>query len=272
MRYFITSFLMLFVFAVSSKAQTVVVVNSASYQAGFVTSHQLSSIFGDNLASQTAVATSLPLPETLGGISVVATNTSERFSGPVQLLFVSPTQINFVFPEYVSGTVTLTVERNDIVTHTVDVRVAGINPGIFTETTVDRYKAPAGNASTFINGGYTNYSLVDRTTGRLSSLPKFKPDNIHILSIYGTGFKYSNFPFRTLVMKNIQSSVEYRLEADYSGPSLAYVGLDLVNIRLGNTTNTGYFFPEGVYECFVEYRTLTVGQIYRSNIFNLRLE
>lgn len=75
------------------------IVNSASYAAGPFAPNSLLTIYGTNLATATAALTgtdivSNALPTELGGIgtSVYIDNS------PVPLLYVSPTQINFVLP------------------------------------------------------------------------------------------------------------------------------------------------------------------------------
>jgi uncharacterized protein (TIGR03437 family) len=255
-----------------ANGQTPVLVNSASYKnSGVVTNHQICSMFGNNLAPSTEVATSLPLPEELSGVSIIVTSIGDNLVTLAPLLFVSPTQINFVIPEPVSGTISLVIERNGVVTHSFDVRTASVNPGIFTESTQDRVLAPVGNIFSVMNGISTSHTIVNRMTGRLDTLPKFQNGSLYILSIYGTGIKDTGvFPFKTLVAKNTRSGVEYRLEVAYTGSSFAFLGLDLVNVHLSNSG--GYLFPQGVYECVVEYSTLSVGQTYRSNMFYLRLD
>src|SRR5882724_8689345 len=84
------------------------VVNAASFTAP-VAPGALISIFGVNLAPQTAAASQIPLPTSLAGVSV-------RFNNNVfaPLLFVSSTQINAQLPWEVvaNGTVTVTVNNN----------------------------------------------------------------------------------------------------------------------------------------------------------------
>jgi uncharacterized protein (TIGR03437 family) len=61
-------------------------------------------IFGSNLATTTAMATTTPLPLTLGGVTVTIGSTS------VPLLYVSCTQIKLQVPtELITGQVVVTV-------------------------------------------------------------------------------------------------------------------------------------------------------------------
>jgi len=103
------------------------VVNAASFTLP-VAPGSLVSIFGANLASQTAQASVIPLPVTLGGVSV-------SFNGfPAPLLFVSASQINAQFPWEVpsTGPVSVTVTNNLTPSAPQTVAVVQYAPGIFT--------------------------------------------------------------------------------------------------------------------------------------------
>jgi uncharacterized protein (TIGR03437 family) len=78
------------------------ILNAASFQPWGQPGHLLApgsiaSIFGQNLATETAVATSVPLPTSLGGTSVIVNGLL------APLFFVSPGQINFQVPHSGSG-------------------------------------------------------------------------------------------------------------------------------------------------------------------------
>jgi uncharacterized protein (TIGR03437 family) len=115
------------------------VVNAASFEKpvepmiASVAPGALISIFGRGFTDQTVAADSLPLPETLGGVTVT-------FDGkPGRLLFVSPSQINVQVPWNVLGgnnddfkEVVLGVSLDAGVTATVTVGVGSHAPGVFT--------------------------------------------------------------------------------------------------------------------------------------------
>ena len=80
------------------------IVNAASYSAQpGIAPGSLVSLFGRNLAAVTVSASSLPLPTTLAGTSVMIGGVA------APLLFVSPTQINLQFPSRLGPAVTLPV-------------------------------------------------------------------------------------------------------------------------------------------------------------------
>ena len=72
-------------------AAPVALVNAASYDAT-VAPGSIAALFGAGLSTQTTIATTLPLPKTLGGVTV-------KIGGiDAPLFFVSPNQINLQVP------------------------------------------------------------------------------------------------------------------------------------------------------------------------------
>src|SRR5205085_6231361 len=69
----------------------------------------IASLFGNNLSSQTAHASGVPLPGTLAGVALKVKD-SAGAERSASLIFVAPTQINFVVPQGTApGTATITV-------------------------------------------------------------------------------------------------------------------------------------------------------------------
>lgn len=111
------------------------VVNAASFTRGqAVAPGSLISIFGSNLASDLAVAGSVPLSSSLLDVSVT-------FNGiPAPLLFVSrePAQINAQVPWETlgggvgGGTATVVVRRGNLSSQPREIQIAPASPGIFT--------------------------------------------------------------------------------------------------------------------------------------------
>jgi uncharacterized protein (TIGR03437 family) len=122
---------LLFLFGSFATAQTPAVtaggvVNAASFDSP-VAPGSLISIFGANLASQTAVAGVIPLPKSLAGVSV----TFNSIAAP--LLFVSDRQINAQLPWEVSASspVNVVVNNNGALSTPQTVAIASIAPGVF---------------------------------------------------------------------------------------------------------------------------------------------
>src|SRR5579884_1888633 len=106
------------------------VVNGASFATGQpITAGEILSIFGVNLASQTASAAGFPLPTALADCRV-------QIAGvPAPLLYVSPGQINLVAPTALSNlsgsSTTLVVFNGLLASQPIRVSVAGQAPGVF---------------------------------------------------------------------------------------------------------------------------------------------
>ncbi len=102
------------------------VVGGASYTAS-LTAAGITSIFGTNFASGNNVATTLPLPTTLGGVTVKLNGVA------APLFFVGAGQINFEMPWEVLGqtTATLTVTNAAGTSTPLIVSLSGVAPGIF---------------------------------------------------------------------------------------------------------------------------------------------
>lgn len=112
------------------------VVNAASFEAGqAVTPGSIVAIFGSQLASQLAQASSIPLSNSLDNVSVTFNNI------PAPLFAVipdnlpggsNPAQINAQLPwEVQQGVAKVVVTRNGVQSQPVDVQVGPFGPGIF---------------------------------------------------------------------------------------------------------------------------------------------
>jgi trimeric autotransporter adhesin len=109
------------------------IVNAASNAPGQpVAPGEAVSIYGSNLATGTAYASSIPLPTSLDGVRV----TFNDVSAP--LFFISPGQINAQVPwnvlngEAQSGSASVTVTRGGVASAAATVAVGPFAPGIFT--------------------------------------------------------------------------------------------------------------------------------------------
>jgi uncharacterized protein (TIGR03437 family) len=101
------------------------IVNAASFAPNqAVTTGEIISLFGSNLASETAQAAGFPLPSELGGSRVLIGNV------PARLLYVSPGQINLVTPSAAGAA--LQVFNGPLAGRPVALPFASQSPGVFT--------------------------------------------------------------------------------------------------------------------------------------------
>ena len=117
------------------------VLNAASFDANSpITPGSLFSIFGTALSSRTAAADSIPLSNSLGGVTVNFVNGSTTLPAP--MLYVgpdsasSPSQINAqvpwnLVPQGTSATVNVIVTRDGVQSAPTAVNIGPFSPGIF---------------------------------------------------------------------------------------------------------------------------------------------
>jgi uncharacterized protein (TIGR03437 family) len=107
------------------------IVNASDYSAGPFAPNSVVTIFGANLAwdTQSLAASDIvndTLPTTLAGVAVYIDN------WPVPLIYVSPTQINFIIPgNEVDGGVPLRVVRQGVTGPEITVQLIDAAPALF---------------------------------------------------------------------------------------------------------------------------------------------
>jgi uncharacterized protein (TIGR03437 family) len=167
-------------------------VSAASYKRGVFARESIVALFGNDLNATTAVADKLPLPTSLGGVSVSMSDGSGH-SGYAPLFAVTPSQVNLLVPANLfNGPAFVTVYRPNGGSFTEIVRIAPISPGLFTAN-ADGQGAPAAVALRIRNGAQS-YEPVARFD---SAQNKFIPAPIDLgsendqvfLLLFGTGVR-----------------------------------------------------------------------------------
>jgi uncharacterized protein (TIGR03437 family) len=201
-----------------------VAVSSASYARGVVGRDSLISLFGMELSEQTESATTSPLPTTLGGVFV---QVSPKNYGPTtaSLLYVSPTQINFLLPPLdptAMGPLTIRVFRTGTFTPQI------VSTGLFTAN-ASGSGAPAGNIVFATGGTLRNESAgVCNANGCVPREIDLSAVDEVYLELYGTG------------IRNFAQPVTATLGGDaipvvFAGKQNDFAGLDQVNVRIPKT-------------------------------------
>ena len=129
------------------------VFNAASYApiTNSVAPGEFITIFGSGFSSSPLGAQTLPLPQTLGNVQVTVNGR------PAPLLFVSPTQINFLIPfATTENFATIQVTSNGVASNQVTVYTNLSAPGLFTFSPDGSYPAGTGPATVT----HLDYSLV----------------------------------------------------------------------------------------------------------------
>jgi uncharacterized protein (TIGR03437 family) len=187
--------------------------------------------FGSNLSAVTAEASILPLPTTLGGVSILVKDSSGR-EQPVGLFFVSPGQINYMVPpDCAQGPASLTVLNQNAATATGTIQIESVAPGLFSANASGAGVAAAG-AVRVASSGEQTWQLIYQCGPQQGSCVPVPVDmgsavDDVILVLFGTGFRGAGTqPVVTATVGGVSADVLY------SGPQGTLAGLDQANIRL----------------------------------------
>jgi len=220
----------LLVCAGSALAQQRITVVNAANGSTVVAPDSLVSIFGTDLASQTAVATP-PFPDTLGGVRVnIGDSSGTGRSGG--MIYVSGGQINFLMPAATtSGLAGITVGQGATGTPAPqgNVTVQPVAPGIFSATGDGKGVAAAiGIRVVDVVGPQVSFPVFSCTAASGNSPAQCRAlpidtglDSPVFLALFGTGLKGA---------KNVTVTIgSVSVPVLYAGPQ-GYPGLDQVNV------------------------------------------
>jgi uncharacterized protein (TIGR03437 family) len=216
-------------FGVSSSTS----VNAASYRDTPLAPEAITAVFGAELASVTASASSAPLPTSLGGTSVRVRD-STGAERPASLFFVSPNQVNFLIPpETVVGTASIIITNSRSANAIGLSRIERVAPGIFTADASGR-GVPTGLLLRHRNNSQTYEPIArfDQAQNRWAPIPidLNSPSDQVYLVLFGTGMRNRiALGSVTAVIGGASVQVVY---ADKQG---VFAGLDQVNILLPNS-------------------------------------
>ncbi len=189
----------------------------------------IASLYGTNLATGTASATTQPLPQILTGTSMTITDAAGN-KQMAPLLYVSPTQINFVIPDgAASGTATFQV-LSSLAPQTFTARIEPTSPTLFTMNgTGTGVAAATALAIAASNPQTVSPVSVFQCAGSVcNAMPLVLSSGASVyVSFYGTGIRNrSALANVTAVLNGIP------LPVLYAGPAPGFTGLDQVNVAL----------------------------------------
>jgi uncharacterized protein (TIGR03437 family) len=207
----------------------VTVVSAANYQGGTGAAEEIVSGFGTNLASATATATKIPLPTTLGGVTVKVRDSAgtERLS---PLFYVSPTQINFQIPAgTTAGAATITV-TNGSTNNAGTLTIGNVAPGIFSADSTGKGFAAAQALRIRSDSTQSVEDIVqyDSAQSKFVGIPvNLNTRDQLFLQLYGTGIR------RRSDLANVTATIGgVAVKVLYAGSQNGYEGLDQVNLTL----------------------------------------
>jgi len=166
------------------------VVNAASFAINEVAAAEIVSIFGQNLASATEIATSTPLPEKLAGVRVTITDSVGSTRACV-LFFVTNGQINcYVDPATAAGAATLTI-RNGGAQSSSPITVKATAPGLFAANANGQGVAAAVGIRVAAGGAQSSIDVFNANVNPRTPIPiDLGPEGEQVvLLLFGTGIR-----------------------------------------------------------------------------------
>lgn len=222
----------------AAQINSVTTVSAATYEAAAIAPDSIVAAFGSKLAVRIAIASTVPLPVTLGGTTVKVRdiNGVERLA---QMFFVSPNQINYLIPsDTAPGAATVIVQAEDGVVSQGNIEIAAIAPAIFTANQ-DGRGVPAANVLRVKAAGQQIYELpyqTDPVTGRNQTRPiDLGPEGERVfLILYPTGVRRAADPNNDgNVNESVRVVIGSRVIApDYAGRNPDFAGLDQINVEI----------------------------------------
>jgi uncharacterized protein (TIGR03437 family) len=204
-------------------------IQSAAAPSSAIAPGSLASLYGQNLAVAIAQAGLLPLPISLGGVTLVITDSAGmQWNAP--LLYVSPSQINFLVPDNIAlGTATFAV-AGGTAAQSFTATVQTVAPTLFSMSGTGSGVAAA--LAVAVQAGNPQLQspvpvFQCGNTGCVSVPIALGVDQPLYVSFYGTGIRNrSSLANVTVTINGVSVPVLY------AGPAPNYVGLDQVNVGL----------------------------------------
>ncbi len=204
-------------------------VSAASYGGTRLAPDEIIAAFGANLATETVIATTTPLPTTLAGTTVKLID-SANVEHPAPLFFVSAGQVNYLIPANAAlgeTTVIITSGMGTVSVQTVN--LARIAPGLFSMTATGR--GPAATNIVRARDGVVSYEAsvrFDTATNQFVLIPVDlggESEQVFLVA-YGTGARG-----RTALVNVTAKVGGLDARVDYAGAQ-GLAGLDQFNILL----------------------------------------
>ena len=221
------------VVATAQPSKTLNVVNAAS-GALTVAPESIASAFGLQIGASTQAALSLPLPTSLGGVSVDLTD-AKGVPAMGSLFYVGPNQINLVIPASVAiGKATVKILNGTATPPTTTVQIAAVAPGLFT----------ANGAGTGVAAAIAIRRSIDTQTD--TEIPLFHCDangctsmpidltagTQVFIELFGTGIRGRS------ALNNVTASLGgVSTPVLFAGAQGQFPGLDQVNVVIPQNSN-----------------------------------
>ena len=212
----------------------VTATSAASYTGISLAPDSIAALFGIDLSDDTQAATTLPLPISLAGASVVIKDSrGNEYASP--LFFASPGQINFQIPSGLAlGAGMVSVVTNGDIHSTGTLEITSVSPGLFTADASGGGLAAAVVLRVKSDGEkvYEPIAKFDPASNRFVALPIDVSDPAEqvFLLLFGTGMRHRSS------LDSVAASIgDVGTEVLFVGAQGGFAGLDQCNLRLPNT-------------------------------------
>jgi uncharacterized protein (TIGR03437 family) len=201
--------------------QSLATPDSASFAPGSV-----AVVFGQGMSTGYPGPIELVFPTTFGGVSISVTDSAGN-TAAAPLLYVSPSQINFILPAgLAAGTAQVQVNGGSLPQLPASIQIAPVAPGLFS---LNNSGLAAGYAIRVSAGGTQTvepvYTINSAGTILPSPINMGASTDVVYLTLYGTGFASAGTSGVTVTVNGVTAPVLY------AGPS-AYQGVDQVNLGI----------------------------------------
>lgn len=182
--------------------------------------------FGSSLSAQTYSALSVPLPSTLGGVSIQLTD-SAKATNPAGLFMASQGQVNYAIPAGAAvGMGTANAVSNGGSRTTGTVLISNVAPALFAANENGQGVA-AGQIFYYPASGGSSYyyTFSGGSGGYVTSALSLSPSSGQaFLILYGTGFRHHS-------PNPVEATIGgVKVPVTYAGAVSGYVGLDQINL------------------------------------------
>jgi len=204
-------------------------IQSAAAPSSDIAPASLASLYGQNLTPTTDKAGSVPLPTSLGGITLTITDSAGTlFKAP--LLYASPSQINFEVPEIAAVGPATFVVQGGAATQSFSGTIQPVAPALFSMNGTGSGVAaalavsvPAANPQL-----QSSVPVFQCSSAGCTSVPILLVVGRPVyVSLYGTGVRNLNS------LSNVAVTIHgLSVPVLYAGPAPNFQGLDQVNVAL----------------------------------------
>ncbi|MBZ5593479.1 MAG: hypothetical protein LAP39_14650 [Acidobacteriia bacterium] len=205
-------------------------VQSAAAPNPAVTPESIASIYGSNLADTPQQAGTQPPPLSLGGVTLTVTD-SVGTPRIAPLMYVSPSQINFVVPQGTSADVaTYAISNSGSTPLTTTGTVAAVAPTLFSMNSDGKGVAAA--TAIRVQASDSHFQSPVPVFQCSASVCVSTPIDLGVdtpvfLTLYGTGIRNRSS------LSNVRVTINgISVPVQYAGPQPSFEGLDQVNLAL----------------------------------------